>query len=75
MIVGAGTGPCTVLALGAQGNQTPGGWGGYTVDETAARHGVSVGRETSDAGEAYARFGDPFPTRYGGWLPTDTERT
>ena len=75
MIVGAGAGPCTLLAVGAQGNQTPDGWGGYTVDETAARHGVSVERETSDVGEAYARFADPFPARYGGWLPTDPAST
>jgi uncharacterized cupin superfamily protein len=69
IIVGAGEGPCVVLAVGARGNEGDGVWGGYPVAELAARHGVSAERETSDAAEAYARFPAPFPTSYGGWLP------
>jgi uncharacterized cupin superfamily protein len=69
IILGAGEGPCVVLAVGARGNEGDGVWGGYPVDELAARHGVSAERDTSDAGEAYARFPAPFPTEYGGWLP------
>jgi uncharacterized cupin superfamily protein len=72
IIVGAGDagdGPCAVLAVGARG-ESGGPWGGYTVDETAARYGVSVERETSDADEAYARFPEPTPASYSeGWLP------
>jgi len=69
-IVGAGDGPSVVLAVGARDRSTGPDWGGYTVDETAARHGVGVDRETTDPGEAYA----PLPRRqrvpYGdGWLP------
>jgi uncharacterized cupin superfamily protein len=68
IILGAGEAPCIVLAVGSrQGSDE--GWGGYTVDEVALRHGASVEEETTDAGQAYARFPDPVPTRYReGWL-------
>ena len=69
MIVGAGDGLCAVLAVGAREHQEGPDWGGYPVDELAARHGASVERETNDVEEAYARFPDPVPTPYGGWLP------
>jgi uncharacterized cupin superfamily protein len=68
MIVGAGERPCVVLAVGAREHSTGPGWGGYTVEEVALRHGAGVERETSDADEAYARFPDPRPTRHRGWL-------
>ncbi len=69
-IVGAGDGPCIVIAVGARANQEGPDWGGYTVDEAAARHGVSVERDTSDATEAYARFEKRQQTRYReDWLP------
>jgi uncharacterized cupin superfamily protein len=70
IIVGAGDTPCGVLAVGAQQNQDPVTWGGYTVDEVALRHAAGVEQETSDPEDAYARFPEPFPTRYrDGWLP------
>jgi uncharacterized cupin superfamily protein len=69
IILGAGEGPCVVLAVGAREHGDDETWGGYPVDGLAARHGVSAERETHDAGEAYARFPVPFPTEYGGWLP------
>jgi len=70
MIIGAGTGPCIVLAVGAREHQT-GDWGRYTVNKVALRHGVGVEEETSDSGEAYARFPRSEPTPYrDGWLPT-----
>jgi uncharacterized cupin superfamily protein len=71
MIVGAGDGPCTVLAIGARehGDANCNG-GAYTVDEVALRHGAGVEKETSDAELAYARFPTSEPTRYrDGWLP------
>jgi uncharacterized cupin superfamily protein len=72
MIVGAGDGPCVVLGIGAREHQDGPGWGGYTVDEVALRHGVGVEQDTPDPDEAYKRFPGPVPTRYGdGWLPTD----
>ena len=57
-IVAAGTGPCLVLAVGARDRSTGPDWGAYTVDEAALRHGAGVERETTDSGEAYARFGE-----------------
>jgi uncharacterized cupin superfamily protein len=70
IIVGAGEKPCVVLAVGARDRSTGEGWGGYTVDEVALRHGAGVERETTEADEAYARFPEPRPARYrGGSLP------
>ncbi|HEV3378687.1 MAG TPA: cupin domain-containing protein [Thermoleophilaceae bacterium] len=64
IIVGAGERRCAVLAVGARENSTGPGWGGYTVEEAALRHGAGVERETSDVDEAYARFPEPRPARY-----------
>jgi uncharacterized cupin superfamily protein len=70
MILAAGDGPCTILAVGAREHQAGDDWGGYTVDEIALRHGAGVEAETNDAGVAYARFPKPQPTRYrDGLLP------
>jgi uncharacterized cupin superfamily protein len=70
MIVGAGEGPCAVLAIGAREHVDADCHGGaYTVDEAALRHGAGVEEETSDAELAYARFPKTEPTRYrDGWL-------
>ena len=69
--LGAGDGLCAVLAIGAREHQMDEtAWGGYTPDETARRHGVSVDEETSDAEIAYARFEASRPAAYQeGWLP------
>jgi uncharacterized cupin superfamily protein len=70
VIVGAGDGPCVVVAVGARQHQEGDGWGGYTVDDAAVRHDASAERETKDPREAYARFPARQPTRYrDGWLP------
>jgi uncharacterized cupin superfamily protein len=70
IIVGAGDGPCAVLAIGTREHQDTPEWGAYTVEEAALRHGASVERETIDAEEAYARVPNREPTRYReGWLP------
>jgi uncharacterized cupin superfamily protein len=70
VIVGAGNAPCAVLAVGAREHQDRPGWGGYTVDAAAARHGAAPDRETTDAKEAYARVPWRRPARYRtGWLP------
>lgn len=69
-IIGAGTAPCLVLAVGARERRKSQRWGAYTVDETALRHGAGVERETTKGSEAYARFPPSEPTRYrDGWLP------
>jgi uncharacterized cupin superfamily protein len=70
IIVGAGDGPCAVLAIGARKHQEGAGWGSYTVDEVALRHGAGVDQETTEAKEAYARLPVREPTGYReGWLP------
>ena len=69
-IVGAGDGPCLVLAVGARDRSTGADWGAYTVDEAAQRHDAGVDQETTDAAEAYARFPRGELTRYReDWLP------
>jgi uncharacterized cupin superfamily protein len=68
--VGAGEGPCVVLAVGARDRSTGPAWGGYPVDARALRHGVGVERETSHREDAYAHLPSREPARYrDGWLP------
>jgi uncharacterized cupin superfamily protein len=70
VIVGAGDGPCVVVAVGARERSRGPGWGGYTVDEVALRHRAGVEHETTDPQEAYAHVPRREPTRYReGWLP------
>jgi uncharacterized cupin superfamily protein len=69
-IVGAGSGPAVVLAVGARQRSVDNpDWGGYTIDEAAARHGASVPAETTEASEAYAHLTRRQPSRYrDAWL-------
>jgi len=71
VIVGAGSGPAVILAVGARIDSVDNpDWGGYPVSEVAARYGASVETETSRADEAYAAWTKRQPTRYrAGWLP------
>ncbi len=70
VIVGAGTGPCVVVAVGAREHQGGEGWGGYHVNEVAQRHNASSDEETTDPHAAYGRFKQREQTRYrDGWLP------
>ena len=70
IIVGSGNARCVVVAVGAREHQAGAGWGGYTVDEAALRHGASVEQDTTDQYEAYAPFTKRQLTRYReGWLP------
>ena len=65
VILGAGDAPCVVVAVGARDRSVGGpGWGGYSVDDVALRHGAGVEQETNEAQEAYARFTRRQPTRY-----------
>jgi uncharacterized cupin superfamily protein len=74
IIVGAGGSPCVVVAVGAQEHQDDAGWGGYTVDDVALRHGAGVDQETTKGDEAYAQVSSREPTRYvEGWLKTRPE--
>jgi uncharacterized cupin superfamily protein len=66
VIVGAGDGPCVVLAVGARS----GGGVVYPVSELAARYGASVEQETNEGKEAYAGTADSVETPFReGWLP------
>ena len=65
VIVGAGRGPCLVIAVGAREHDSL----GFTVDEGAKRHGASVEEDTTDGGVAYADVARREPTAYhDGWL-------
>jgi uncharacterized cupin superfamily protein len=64
VIVGAGTTPCVVVAVGARIDSVGPNWGRYTVDEAAGRHGASVDEETDQPEQAYARFAPGVRTRY-----------
>ena len=68
--VGAGDGPCVIVAVGARVDSVGPNWGAYPVDEAALRHGAGVQHETTEPDEAYARFPDRQSQRYrDGWLP------
>ena len=60
VIVGSGERGATVIAVGARGRGIGGGVV-YVVSELAARHGASVERETTDAGEAYEKAHADLP--------------
>jgi len=65
VVVGSGGGPCVVLAIGARAHaDEETGWGAYTVDEAALRHGAGVTEETHDPRVAYARFPASRPAPY-----------
>ncbi|HVD12009.1 MAG TPA: cupin domain-containing protein [Gaiellaceae bacterium] len=67
MIVGAGTGPSVVLAVGARGGRK-----GlvYPVEASALAHDAGVETETTKPQEAYRRFPSFSRCRYeDGWLP------
>jgi uncharacterized cupin superfamily protein len=69
-IVGAGTGQCIVIAVGARDRSVGPNWGAYTVDEAALRHGAGVERDTTEQDEAYGHVPHRVHTRYrDGWLP------
>jgi uncharacterized cupin superfamily protein len=70
VIVGSGTGPAVVVAVGARGR------GGvvYPVSDVAAVFGASVERETRNPAEAYAKVYADLPRSHWvkyreGWLP------
>jgi uncharacterized cupin superfamily protein len=66
VIVGAGSGPCLVIAVGARAHDSL----GFPADEVAKRHGASVEEDTTDGGVAYASVPRRQPAPYReGWLP------
>jgi quercetin dioxygenase-like cupin family protein len=70
VIVGAGSGPCVLIAVGARAHDGQPDSLGFTVDEIAKRHGACVEEDTSDGSVAYASVPPREPTAYrDGWLP------
>jgi len=69
-IVGAGSGPAAILALGGREHADRDDWGGYPYSELAMKHDASTEEETSDPEAAYTRFPSGKPTEFReGWLP------
>jgi uncharacterized cupin superfamily protein len=62
-IVGAGSGPAAILALGAR-QHADGDWGGYPYSEVAMKHDASAEEETTEPEVAYARFPSGKPTEF-----------
>jgi uncharacterized cupin superfamily protein len=70
VIVGAGSGPCLVLAVGSREHDGQPGSIGFPANEVAARHGASVEADTEDGDAAYADVPPREKTAYReGWLP------
>ena len=66
VLVGAGSGPCLVIAVGARRHDAL----GFPADDVAKRHGAGVDEDTTDGDVAYANAAPRAPTAYrGGWLP------
>jgi uncharacterized cupin superfamily protein len=67
VLVGAGDGPCAILALGTRLRDGL----VYPVSELAQRHGAGVDEETTNGQSAYAKWGPPVEKPYqDGWLPS-----
>jgi uncharacterized cupin superfamily protein len=66
VIVGAGSGPCLVIAIGAREHDSL----GFAAADVARRYGASVEEDTTDGDVAYAQVPPREPTAYrAGWLP------
>jgi uncharacterized cupin superfamily protein len=69
VFVGAGDGPCAILAIGARAGEGI----VYPRTDVALRYGAGVEEETPDPSVAYARFAGDVDTPYrDGWLGEDT---
>jgi uncharacterized cupin superfamily protein len=70
VIIGAGKGPCLVIAIGARAHDGQPDSLGFPADEVARRHGASVEEDTLDGDVAYGPGPPRQPTAYrAGWLP------
>jgi uncharacterized cupin superfamily protein len=64
VFVGAGDGPCVLLAASSRQFQKNGPWGYYTIDEAAQRYGACPEVETQDTDVAYANVSPSEKSRY-----------
>jgi uncharacterized cupin superfamily protein len=70
VIVGAGSAPCLVIAIGARERSEHPDALGFSADEVAKRYNASVEVDTLDPTVAYASVPRRQPTEYrDGWLP------
>jgi uncharacterized cupin superfamily protein len=70
VIVGAGRGPCLVIAVGARAHDGQADSLGFPADDVAKRHGASVDEDTMDGGAAYSGVPPRQPIAHrDGWLP------
>jgi uncharacterized cupin superfamily protein len=67
VLVGAGTGPCWILMVGARKRDAT---VHYPVNEKAAEHGASVTEPTNDSQAAYAAWPSESETTKLPWPPT-----
>ena len=67
VFVGAGTGPCWILMVGAR---KPDRTVDYPVNELAARHGASTAEPTNDSRVAYSDWTTPSEATKLPWPPT-----
>ena len=70
-IVGAGSGPCAILAVGARIDSVDNpDWGGYPLSEVAMEYDAASTVETTDPAVAHARFPKRQPGEFREeWLP------
>ncbi len=70
VIVGAGSAPCLVIAVGSRAHDGQPDSLGFLADDVAKRHGASVDEDTADGDVAYGSVPPRAPTAYrDGWLP------
>jgi uncharacterized cupin superfamily protein len=70
VIVGAGSGPCLVIAVGSRAHDGQPDSLGFTADEVAKRYGASVEQDTMVGDVAYASVPGREASAYrAGWLP------
>ena len=70
VIVGAGSGPCLVIALGSRAHDGEPGALVFPANEQARAHGASVEADTEHGDVAYGPLPPREPTAYrDGWLP------
>jgi uncharacterized cupin superfamily protein len=70
-IVGAGSGPSAILAIGAREHQDSPDWGGYPLSDVAMKHDAASPEATNDPKVAYGRFPPQRPGEFSAeWLPS-----
>jgi uncharacterized cupin superfamily protein len=71
VIVGAGEGPCVLVAMSSRQNQAFGPYGEYVANEVAGKYRASPRKTTQDDSADWAEnFPSSEPASYGdGWLP------